>query len=177
MGGRTVKGCLRRPGLLGLPGGRRCGSVGLAGLMTAIVACCLVSGCGARGPARGVVRGRVTLGDRPVTDARVVFSNGESGAALQVPLDASGGYEARTYQGSGLVVGTYQVAIVPGTIRYTRQENEPAMTSDQFKVRNPAAPAVKSSDIPKRYVTAETSGLSIEVKPGDNPPFDFALQP
>jgi len=145
--------------------------------MTAIVACCLVSGCGARGPARGVVRGRVTLGDRPVTDARVVFSNGESGAALQVPLDASGGYEARTYQGSGLVVGTYQVAIVPGTIRYTRQENEPAMTSDQFKVRNPAAPAVKSSDIPKRYVTAETSGLSIEVKPGDNPPFDFALQP
>lgn len=141
-----------------------------------ILGCCLVAGCGQRGPARGMVRGRVTIGDRPVTDARVVFSNADTGAALQVPLDDDGAYEARTYQGPGLVAGTYGVAIIPGTIRYS-EENQPKMTSDQFKVRNAATSAAQASEISKKYASAETSGLSIVVKEGDNPPFDFKLVP
>lgn len=145
------------------------------GCVVVLSACCLIGGCGRRGPVRGLVRGRVTIGDRPVTGARVVFTSPDTAAALQVPLDADGTYEARTYQGPGLVAGTYRVAIMPGEIRYSR-ENRPPMTSDQFKVRA-AAPAAPASEIPKRYTAAETSGLSIVVEAGDNPRFDFVLEP
>jgi len=138
-----------------------------------VLACCLMPGCGKRGPPRGIVKGRVTIGDRPVTDARVMFSNTETGEAIHVAIDGQGLYEAKTYKGPGLVTGTYQVAILPGRIRYS-EANQPAMDSNQFQASKAASPA---SDIPKRFRSVDTSGLSIDVRAGDNPPFDFALAP
>lgn len=143
---------------------------------TAVLACCAAIGCGKQGPPRGIVKGRVTVGDRPVTDARLMFSNTESGEAIHVPIDGAGGYEAKNYQGPGLLTGTYKVAVLPGRIRYS-EANQPKMDSSQFQTSKATTAAAATSEIPKRFRSIETSGISIVVKAGDNPPFDFKLDP
>jgi hypothetical protein len=130
----------------------------------------LVAGCEQRGSARGVVKGRVMLGDTPVTGATVFFENVELGVGVNAPLDANGNYEVKTYQGNGLPVGNYKVAVLPGGVM---QPGEEYPMADKAKSNRPA-PTVT---IPERYYKTSTSQLAVEVKEGENPPFDFKLTP
>ncbi|MFM8274846.1 MAG: carboxypeptidase-like regulatory domain-containing protein [Gemmata sp.] len=141
--------------------------VAFGALLLALLA---VTGCKEREPARGVVKGRVTLGDRPVTGATVFFENAQAGVGMNAPLDADGNYEVKSYRGAGLYPGVYQVAVVPGAIM---EPGEELPLADKAKFARPK-PAIT---IPERYHKTATSELSVEVKEGANPPFDFKLAP
>ena len=139
-----------------------------AGVLFACLA--LAAGCGSKGPARGTVKGRVTLGDKPVAGATVFFENAEAGVGLNAPLDATGHYEVKTYQGAGLPAGSYKVAVLPGGVM---EPGEELPLADKAKSTRPKLTVT----VPERYHKTATSKLGVEVKEGDNPPFDFALTP
>jgi len=141
---------------------RRSAFAGLA------VAFALVLSCSS-GPARGPVKGRVTMGGAPVTAATVFFENAELGGGMNAPLDSNGEFEVKNYQGAGLPVGTYKVAILPGGVM-TPDEAGPKAT--EAKAARPKA----NSAIPEKYHKTATSGLTIEVK-ADSAPFEFDLKP
>jgi hypothetical protein len=134
------------------------------------VSLALVVGCGAKGSARGTVKGRVTLGDKPVTGATVFIENPEFGVAVNAPLDADGRYEVKSYQGDGLPVGSYKVAVLPGGVM---QPGEELPTADKAKFVRPKLTVI----IPEKYHKTATSQLTIDVREGENPPFDFKLTP
>ena len=130
------------------------------------------AGCDAqKPPARGTVHGRVTLGAKPVTGATVLFTNAETGVAVNAPLDRDGRYEVKTHLGAGLPPGKYAVAVTPGGVMTPDEEGPLAGDAKAARAKLPATP------VPDRYHKAETSGLTVEVNEGDNPPFDFALAP
>lgn len=135
-----------------------------------LVGLALVAGCGTKGPARGTVKGRVTLGDKAVTGATVMFENPETGVAVLAQLDADGNYEVKTHQGDGLPAGNYKVAVTPGGIMSPDEANPMA---DKAKIARPKL----NVTIPEPYLKTATSKLTADVKPGDNPPFDFKLTP
>jgi hypothetical protein len=139
-----------------------------AGLL--LVGLALAGGCGSKGSARGVVKGRVTIGDKPVTGATVLFENAETGVGVNAQLDAEGKYEVKTYQGDGLPVGSYKVAVLPGGVMDPGEESPMA---NKAKSTRPKLTVI----IPEPYHKTATSKLAVEVREGENPPFDFKLTP
>jgi hypothetical protein len=135
-----------------------------AALLTALLA----AGCSADGPPRGTVRGRVTVGEKPLAGAVVRFDNPETGVSVVAPLDAGGNYDARTYQG-GLPVGRYRVAVTPGGVM------TPEQAADPLKADAKGPAARPSVGFAAKYHDPATSGLSVEVRAGGNPPFDLRL--
>jgi hypothetical protein len=132
----------------------------------------VAAGCdGQKPPARGTVRGRVTLGAKPVTGATVLFTNAETGIAMNAPLDRDGRYEVKSHLGAGLPPGRYVVAVTPGGVMTPDEEGPLAGDAKAARAKLPATP------VPDKYHKAETSGLTVEVKEGDNSPFNFALTP
>jgi hypothetical protein len=113
----------------------------------------------------------VTFGGKGVTGVTVFFENPEKGIGMNAPVDSNGNYEVKSYQGNGLPAGTYKVAVLPGGV-ITAEEESPKATEAKA-----ARAAIPVTPIPNRYHKTATSNLSIDVKPGENPPFDFALNP
>jgi hypothetical protein len=126
----------------------------------------LVGGCGAKGPVIGALRGQVRLDGKPMPNGMVVFDNADAGVSLWVPLDADGRYVARTHDTPGLPVGSYRVAIrTHRTWSVDPKTGMPATVGDGKK--EPLSP------IPPRFFSADTSGLTVEITAGENPPFDI----
>ncbi len=143
-------------------GASRCG---LAGSLLAL-GLAMVWGCGSK--EAGSVSGKVTLGGQPLSQGSIVFQDSARGISVTAPLSRDGTYVAKTHDRPGLPPGTYQVAIMPGTMA----DGEIPLAVDP--ATQAAAPA---SPIPDRYRNPATSGLTITVKAGKNPSFDFDLAP
>jgi hypothetical protein len=126
----------------------------------------LVGGCG--GGDVGEVSGKVTLGGQPLTEGVVVFENAAAGISVNATLGPDGTYTAKTYDRNGLPPGTYQVAVKPVSIG----DGETPLASDPSQ-----APGAAKSAIPEKYHSTKTSELSVTVAAGENPPFDFDLNP
>ncbi|NQT40391.1 MAG: carboxypeptidase regulatory-like domain-containing protein [Planctomycetes bacterium] len=141
-------------------------AVGLFGWCTALGFCVLVVGCS--GGDVGHVSGRVAVGGKPVTKGAIVFENPQAGISVNAELADDGTYTVRSHQREGLPPGTYQVAVRPTAFG---GEEAPLVTDPN------AQPSVAKSDIPEKYQSVATSGLTATVKKGDNPPFDFDLKP
>lgn len=125
-------------------------------------------GCGAKGPAIGSLRGQVRLDGKPLPACMVLFENGEAGVSMWAPVDAEGKYVARTHDTPGLPVGTYRVAVKPHQAwNVDPKTGLPALVAQGKKELPPPIPA--------RFFSGETSGLSVDVKEGENPPFDVEL--
>lgn len=140
--------------------------------VSALLACLLtIAGCADKPPALGVVRGRVTLDGKAVTGATVFFQNTETGVAMNAPLDSDGRYEVKSYQGAGLPPGKYMVAVMPGGVMRPEEDGPLAGDAKAERAKLPVTP------VPEKYHTGTTSGLTVEVKEGENPPFDFTLTP
>lgn len=120
----------------------------------------LVAGCSRE---RGSVVGRVTFQGKPVTGARIVFSDPEYGTYITAALDADGRFEMRTAEGPGLWVGTYKVTIVP------ELEDPPIGPAPPPKPRTPPP-------VPPKYMDPRTTPLIVDVDE-TNKPFEFDLQP
>lgn len=90
------------------------------------------------------VSGAVTLNGTALTSGQVSFFSGESGTGGMATLNGEGHYEIK-----GLAPGNYEITVTP---------QEPI----------PNGPPVPPSDLPGKYASATTSGLSFSLKPGSN---------
>jgi hypothetical protein len=117
--------------------------------------------CGCGGPAADdplAVSGTVTHAGRPVAEGVVQFAESATGRGAEAAIGPDGRYTAR------LPAGTYQVAVLPPTV-----ESDP-----NAGLPNPTFKKVK--DIPEKYRSAATSGLTAVVAAGRTT-HDFALAP
>jgi hypothetical protein len=116
----------------------------------------LAAGCGsAEKPID--VSGKVTFKGEPVTEGSVQFVEDRTGRGAQVDLGPDGAYKA------SLFAGEYKVVVTP-----------PYMVDDRSGIPNPYYKKVKN--IPQKYHSTETSGLTADVRP-DKTTHDFALTP
>jgi hypothetical protein len=134
--------------------------LGLAsGWLIAIWACSfLLCGCGGPGgPKReqGTISGKVTLGGEAVKAGRVIFAHVEGpAAAADITSD-----------------GTYTTKAAVGKTKASIDYRAPA---EEVKGGRPGLMMPGKSLVPEKYADAKTSGLSLEVKPGDNK-FDIPM--
>ena len=128
--------------------------------MYVVVAMLTLLGCGKSGPKALPVAGKVAFQGKPVSAASIRFSNPQAGVDLLAKLDADGKYTVATATGPGLPEGIYQVAIMPDV------KGAPVGTFG-------TPPIINRPDIPEKYRSPATSGLTITVKPGAD--FDVKL--
>ena len=118
----------------------------------------LVTGCGSSGPPRSAkAAGQVTFNSQPVAEGEIYFVAAEKGYSAKSSLDAQGKYQVA----AGLPPASYKVFITP-----------PRITTPPMPGQAP--PETKAFVVPDKYQTETTSGLTADVKAGDNK-FDFPL--
>jgi len=118
----------------------------------------IVVGCGQPGaPKTAGASGQVTLQGQPVTTGQIYFVAAEKGFSANGSLGADGKYEIS----SNLPPANYKVFFTP-----PRAANAPM----------PGKPSVETKvfELPSQYLNETTSGMSAEVKAGDNT-IDFRL--
>lgn len=125
-----------------------------------------LSGCGSatseHGPV-GTLSGKVTFNGEPVKEGVVQFNNPEKGFGGQAVIDEEGNYTVSNDLG-GLVTGTYQISVVPPMIEKSFGPDTP-----------PSEVPKEMPNIPKKYHYPNTSGLSFQVKEGENT-FDIEMK-
>lgn len=113
------------------------------------------------------VTGIVTLAGQPVEKAVVIFV-GSDGVTARGTTDTSGEFALTTFdQEDGAVAGTQQVSILKEEANYD---------PNQLKIGE-APPTVKAdrNALPQKYADPKTSGLTADVKDGQENHFSFAL--
>ncbi|TWT48293.1 hypothetical protein Pla111_00550 [Botrimarina hoheduenensis] len=127
-------------------------------LLTAI----LLVGCD-RGPAMGSVSGTVTLDGEPLKFGSVMFQNVAGGQPSRAQIQPDGRFVLSTFSPEdGAVVGSYRVRVM-------------CYSSQDPAVGPTAGDSLGNLLIPERYTSFGASGLSYEIKEGDNSPIDIEL--
>ena len=124
-------------------------------ILVSCIATAAITGCG---PSKAGVSGKVTRKDgSPVVGANVILRSEETKKAAHGVTDEQGVYVLGTAEkGDGIYPGKYAVMVVEAG----------AMDIDN----RPATIAAK-------YKRADSSGLSLEVKAGEEQVFDLVLDP
>ena len=110
-------------------------------------------GGGTTGPVKATISGKVTFGGEAVSEGVVSFEAPTSGHASECELSGSGTYSAT------IPVGSYRVAIRPLMVEVEAQadpDTEPSSTKEYKDAPN----------IPERYRSFESSGLTAQVEEG-----------
>lgn len=127
--------------------------------MAALVLCHLA--LGALGCSSGnrliAIRGKVTFQGQPVTEGTVQFNDAKTGHGTEVELGPDGSYQAT------VPAGEYTVVILPPLLMVESKSGPP---DPQFK---------KVKNIPEKYRSTATSGLSAPVSP-DKIVHDFNMK-
>ncbi len=119
----------------------------------------LVSGLGCGSGDRPVsLQGKVTFQGQPVTEGTVQFNDEKTGHGAEVELGPAGSYQAT------LPAGTYAVVILPPLLNVESKNSPP---DPQFK---------KVRNIPNKYRSTVTSGLTAAVSP-NKIVHDFDMKP
>ena len=120
------------------------------------VVVCLLAGCGSPkldyGPL-GTLKGKVTFKGQPFTQGTIILAGSKSGTGA-APLQSDGSFFVTDRIG-GLPVGSYNIAFQAETKEVTDTPNSP-----------PRMEAVLV--LPKKYYSTDTSGLTVEIKKGEN---------
>ena len=122
------------------------------------------------------VTGVVTYNGEPVEGATVTFmATAEGGRGASGTTDSSGKYSLFTFvAGDGAIAGNYAVKISKtngGTVANTAEEAKAMM---EAAAGGPPKMSEIKDLLPAKYKAPQTSGLTAEVKAGDNK-FDFEL--
>jgi hypothetical protein len=141
-------------------------------------------GCGGASKAKGVVKGQVTIGGKPLYTGSVIFhsADGRTGAAN---IDHNGNYDM-----GDAPVGDVKISVtVPkmsGPAGMMGQKGVPAPPKGLGEMKDPNKPSESSSSqpldpskivpIPDRYADPEKSGLTYKVEKGEHT-FDIKLTP
>lgn len=134
------------------------------------------AGCGGGGGLpdgeTGTVTGTVTYNGQPVPEgSTVVFikSGGGAGVSGNGSTDGSGVYELGMRDGTDILAGTYQVGVSPPPVA------DASLTPDQIMEQAPeltgkGAPVAAAAKLafPVKYTAPESSGLTFQVKAGEN---------
>ena len=128
-------------------------------LAALVLAALLAPGPGCRQAATTVaIKGTVTFQGQPVTEGLVQFNDEKTGRGAEVTLRPDGTYDAT------LTPGDYAVVVLPPLIVV---ESKTAPADMRFK---------KVRNIPTKYHSTQTSGLTAAVRP-DKVVHDFDLSP
>lgn len=135
----------------------------LAGIFSALVLAWSGGGCARKtGMETAPVVGKVTYRGKPVPTGTVMFTP-EEGPAATGNIAPDGTYRLTTYrEGDGAVIGRHKVTI-------TALQDMGNVLPEQ---RSPTPPPL----VPVKYLSAETSGLTAEVKPNVTNTIDFHLK-
>ena len=123
-------------------------------LLGALGLCVLVCRLWAKPPATGSILGKVTCRGQPLTGGIVTFINEKVGGGASSEIDSSGAYRITSIR-----TGEYNVAIH----RQPPKPETPRQVAGAQKL-----------NIPEKYQTPQTSGLTATVKEGQNTA-DFSL--
>lgn len=144
----------------------------------AVVTLCLgPAGCGG-GPAApdlAPVSGTVTLNNAPLPDATVTFMPEKGPVAIGV-TNMNGEYSLRTGVNDGAVLGKHRVTVALAARSDKPANNEPPSDPSQMGNYYEKVTAQRAKQegndskslIPEKYGKADSSGLSFEVKDGEN---------
>lgn len=139
------------------------------GQLSVCISLFFLAGCGgdhARPVKTEKVTGVVTVGGNPIQGAIVGFHSEKVRVATGT-TDAKGKFRLTTYQtGDGAVPGTHKVSITYSLDPEAVVSNDPESLAKAVEAKN---------RIPAKYNNPETSGLSKEVKAGENNHFEFEL--
>jgi len=123
-----------------------------------------LGGCASKGEYGGV-QGLVTFNGQPISEGMVVFFSPETCVYQAARIQPDGSFTAKMSDGPGLLVGEYQVAVMP-----------PVIEGPGSKAFSPIAPR-DYREIPPKYRNPKTSGLTLSVTPGQNRLFVIDMKP
>ncbi len=128
------------------------------------------SGCGGD-PGLGRVSGRITYKGEPVPGGTVFFSPEEAGKrGAQGPIDSDGNYTLGTFDtGDGAPAGRHRVSVV------AQGPDKPIPAKMKGKMMEEDMQGTGDPLVPRKYFSAESSGLTAEVVGGQSNTFDFEL--
>jgi hypothetical protein len=122
----------------------------------------LISGCGSSGLTTAPVRGKITYKGKPVPNGTVTYVPDGDKPAATGEIQPDGTYVLTTYDsGDGAVLGKHSIMIIA-------QEDMAGRLPEE---RSPTPGLI----VPEKYTNFAGSGLTAEVKQGDNV-FDFELK-
>lgn len=132
-----------------------------AAFVTALV---VLSGCSGKGE-YGTVRGLVTFNGQAISEGMVVFFSPETCVYQAARIQPDGSFVAKMSDGPGLLVGEYQVAVMPPVV-----EGPGSKAFGPISLRD-------YREIPIKYRNPKTSGLTLSVTPGENRLFVIDMKP
>lgn len=128
----------------------------------------IAAGCGGGGDLDygplGTLSGKVTSGGNPIAEGTIVLEKEGGGGSGGAEIQSDGTFTVTDKIG-GIPAGTYKVAFFPPTVEVDEGPNSPPSTG--FK---------DMPNLPEKYRTFDTSGLTVEIKEGKNT-HDFDLVP
>jgi len=148
------------------------GRLALLAILVAVAAAAVVLlGCGQPKRQRAIVTGKVLYNGKPLPFGTVIFEP-ESGQYATGTIQPDGTFRMITRgEGDGAPVGRCRVRFV-----CFAHQDPSAKTG---KIKGNALPTetlpMGPSLIPQKYLFCETSGLVVDVKPGQNEPILFEL--
>lgn len=107
------------------------------------------AGCNKPAPA-GKVKGKVLLNDKPYSEAAVSFMDLQSGQAGSADIQPDGTFQLTT----PLRPGKYTVFLSPKVVTADTTEAPKPISTDRT--------------VPEKYWSETTSGITVEIKEGDN---------
>jgi hypothetical protein len=135
----------------------------------------LLPGCGPDYKARGAVKGRVTVGKKPLTTGTVMFY-GKNGITASAHIDTEGNYDMKDAPlGECQVTVTVPAMSPDPSVRARLKGKGPKMPGADMKNPEdtspplPSAPSVPKEIVPidSKYSNTETSGLNFKVEKGE----------
>lgn len=137
----------------------------------------ITTGCGPSGPetpAVTPVSGTATLNGEPLGGAVIAFSPVSGGRGASAITNDDGTFEATSFsKGDGLVPGQYGITVTKypqGPESYGAAGD---MESDEYTGED-VTPDDPENELPAKYESAETSGLTVNVEAG-SPISDFNI--
>jgi hypothetical protein len=133
----------------------------------------LASSAGALGCGRkaGTVSGKVIYQNESVTSGEVVFLSQDGKAGARAPVQPDGSYKA-----TNVPVGTVKVGLHnPVPMYYQQVQNWPKGVPESAEMQEAAKRAARYKPTPPKYQDLNQSGLTTEVKPGENT-YDLELK-
>ena len=130
-----------------------------------------IPGCGKAKRDRAVVTGKVTYNGEPLRFGTVIFEP-ETGQYATGAIQPDGTFRMTTRgEGDGVPVGKCKVRFVCFANQDPSAKPVPAESGPMQGEGLVMGPSL----IPKKYLSSDTSGFIVDVKPGDNEPLVFEL--
>jgi hypothetical protein len=137
-----------------------------------------LAGCGPAGRAQGVVSGKVTYNNIPLTGGNLTLHPAKGGPDIPITINNDG-----TFSSSGVPDGEMQVAIETESLKKNSagNDNMPKPPPGKEPPAGVGRPDIDTSNqpkyikIPPKYASVKTSGLTWTITKGDNKQ-DFELK-